>query len=153
MLTISTGSPDLGKLRTPAVAFLLEQSSEPPELGSWDGTISSAIRRVTANRDFRAAKDEALHLLGTEGGIERVLLIGMGKVADRLASLKRAAAIASRRAHQAGFGRLAIHAGSVSSDEAEAIAVGAIAGAWEFKEMQAPLPAEERRAPLTEVVL
>lgn len=153
MLKISTGSPDLGKLRVPAVAFLLEQSSEPPELGSWDGSISSAVRRVTTNRDFRGTKDEALHLLGTEGGIERVLLIGMGKVADRLASLKRAAAIAARRAHQAGFGRLAIYAGSVSSDEAEAIAVGAIAGAWEFKEMQTLPPAEERRAPLTDVVV
>jgi leucyl aminopeptidase len=153
MLKISAGSLDLGALKSPAVAFLLEQTGAPPVLGTWDGATSAAVRRVTSNRDFRGGKDETLHLLGTEGGVERVLLVGMGKVMDRRASLKRAAAIAARRAHQLGFGRLAIHAGEVSSDEVEAMAVGALAGAWEFKEMQTPPPADERRAPLTEVVI
>jgi leucyl aminopeptidase len=153
MLKISVGSSDLGKLKTPAVAWLTEQLSGAPSLGALDGPTSGAIRRVTANRDFRGSKDETLHLLGTEGGIERVVLVGMGKVTERLGSLKRAAAIAARRAHQAGFGRLAIYAGDVSSEEAEAIAMGAIAGAWEFKEMQTPPPDDERRAPLTEVIV
>ncbi|MGH7678741.1 MAG: leucyl aminopeptidase [Gemmatimonadaceae bacterium] len=151
MLKISAGSSDLGKLKAPAVALLLEQLNGPPELGSLDKALGSAVRRVTSNRDFRGNKDETLHLLGTEGGVERLLLVGMGKVSDRLASLKRAAAIAARRAHLAGFGRMAIYAGSVSADEAEAITIGAIAGSWDFKEMQTPPPEDERRAPLTAV--
>lgn len=153
MLKISAGSSELGILQTPALAILLEQLSGSPDLGSLDGTIAGAVRRVTASRDFRGARDETLHLLGAEQGVERVLLVGMGKVSDRLASLKRAAAIAARKANQAGFGRVAIYAGDVSEDEAEAIAFGAIAGAWELKEFQTPPPDDERRSPLTEVTV
>src|SRR5687767_1244296 len=98
MLKISAGSSDLGTLQTPALAVLLEQLTGQPELGSLDGGIATAVRRVTSRRDFRGTRDETLHLLGVEDGVERLLLVGMGKVADRLASLKRAAAIAARRA-------------------------------------------------------
>lgn len=143
----------MGTLRTPALALLLEQVSAAPDLGALDGGVASAVRRVTARRDFRGTRDETLHLLGAENGVERILLVGMGKVTDRLASLKRAAAIAARKAAQAGFGRLAIHASITTADEAEAVALGAIAGAWELKEFQSPPPDDERRAPLVEVVV
>ena len=108
---------------------------------------------MIAARDFRGTRDETLHLLGTENGVERLLLVGMGKVTDRFAALKRAASIAARRANQAGFGRLAIFAGDVTADDAEVIALGAIAGSWDMKEFQTPAPEDERRAPLTEVVV
>src|SRR3954471_12378523 len=98
MLKISAGSSDLSSLRAPALAILLEQTSEAPTLANLDRSIASAIQRVIARRDFRGSKDETLHLLGVENGTERVLLVGMGKVADRPAALKRAAAIATRRA-------------------------------------------------------
>jgi len=153
MLKISAGSSDLGALRAPALAVLLEQGAVAPELGALDSAVVAGIRRVLSSRDFRGARDETLHLLGSEKGVERVLLVGTGKVSDRVASLKRAAAIAARRANQAGFGSMAIFAGSLSADDAEAIALGAIAGAWELKEFQAPPPDDERRAPLTEVVV
>ena len=153
MPKIVAGSSDLGKLRVPAVALLLEQLTGPPELSSPDPALAAAIRRVTTNRDFRGAKDETLHFLGTEGAIERVLLVGMGKITDRRSSLKRAAALAARRANQGGFGRLAIYAGSVSADDVEAITVGAAAGAWEFKEMQTPPPEDERRLSLSEILV
>jgi leucyl aminopeptidase len=153
MLKISAGSPDLGTLKVPAVALLLEQLTGPPELSSPDAALAAAIRRVTTNRDFRGAKDETLHFLGTEGGIERVLLVGMGKVTDRRSSLKRAAALSARKANQAGFGRLAIYAGPLTAEEIEALTLGAAAGAWEFKEMQTPPPEDERRPSLTEIVI
>jgi leucyl aminopeptidase len=153
MPKIAAGSSDLGKLKVPAVALLLEQLTGTPELSSPDPALAAALRRVTTNRDFRGAKDETLHFLGTEGGIERVLLVGMGKVTDRRSSLKRAAALAARKANQAGFGRLAIYAGNVSPDEVESITFGASAGAWEFKEMQTPPPEEERRPALSEIVV
>jgi leucyl aminopeptidase len=153
MLKLSAGSSDLGALKTPGLAVLLDQASTAPTFGSLDATVANAIRRVMSRRDFRAGRDETLHLLGSENGIERVLLVGMGKVSDRMASLRRAAAIAARKATQSGFGRLAIFAGEVSSNEAEAIALGAIAGSWEMKEFQTPLPDDERRAPLVEATI
>jgi len=152
MLKISAGSPDLGALRTPGLAVLLDQASGPPSFGALDPAIARAIQRVMSRRDFRSGRDETLHLLGNDS-IERVLLVGMGKVTDRRASLRRAAALAARRATQSGFGRLAIFAGELDADDAEAVALGAIAGAWEMKEFQAPPPDEERRAPLAEAVV
>lgn len=153
MLKISAGPSDLGVLRTPALAILAAQEDSGPDLGTLESGLAGAVRRVMASRDFRAARDETLHLLGGEKGVERVLLVGMGKVTDRLTALKRAAAIAARKANQAGFGSLAVHAGQVTADEAEAITLGAIAGAWQMREFQTPPPDDEKRAPLTDVVV
>ena len=153
MLKISAGSADLGALRAPALAILAAQDAGAPDLGSLEKGLAASVRRVTSSKDFRSARDETLHLLGVEGGVERVLLVGMGKVTDRRASLKRAAAIAARKAHQAGFQRLAIYAGQLSADDAEAITLGAIAGAWKMTEFQSPVPEEEKRAPLAEVTV
>ena len=153
MLKISAGSSDLGGLKAPALALLLEQPVSADNLGALDAALASAIRRVVSRRDFRGARDETLHLLGAENGVERVLLIGMGKIGDRAASLRRASALAARRATQGGFGSLSIYAGNIDGDDAEAIALGAIAGAWEMKEYQTPVPEDERRATLTEVTV
>src|SRR5688572_1583083 len=144
---------DLGALKVSGLAVLVEQSTTPPALGTLDKGIAAAITRVMSRRDFRAGRDETLHLLGAENGIERVLLIGMGKVNDRAASLRRASALAARRATQSGFGRLAIFAGELSAADAEAITLGAIAGSWEMKEFQVAPPEEDRRAPLSEVLI
>ena len=158
MLNISAGTPDLKGLKTPGLAILLEQgpnagSAAIPALGNLDESVAAAVRRVVTHRDFRGARDEMMHMLGVEGGIERVLLVGMGKVTDRMASLRRAGALAARRGHQSGFGRLALFAGDLSAAEAEAVTLGAIAGSWELKEFQTPPPEDERRAPLTEAAL
>jgi leucyl aminopeptidase len=153
MVKISAGPADLGGLRTPGLAVLLPQGPEAPAFGALDKALAAAITRVMARRDFRAGRDETMHLLGAENGVERVLLVGMGKVTDRAASLRRAAALAGRRAGQAGFGRLAIFAGPLSAADAEAVTLGAIAGAWELKEYQVPPPEDERRAPLADIVV
>jgi leucyl aminopeptidase len=150
---ISADSLDLASLKTPALALLIEQASGPPNLRNLNKSIAAAIDRVMASRDFRAGKDETLQLLGVENAVERVLLVGLGKITERLGSLKRAAAVAARKSHQAGFGKLAIYAADVGSEEAEAITVGASAGAWELKDYQTPPPEDERRAPLTEIVV
>ena len=153
MLKLSAGSSDLGALKTPGLAVLLEQTSTSPALESLEPAIAAGIKRVLSRRDFRCGRDETLHLLGTDSGIERVLLVGLGKVTDRGAALRRAASIAARRATQSGFGRLSIYAGDVTAWDAEAIAMGAIAGSWEMKEFQTPLPDDERCATLVEVVV
>src|SRR5262245_13489600 len=101
MVTISAGSSDLGKLRVPSLALLMAQGSQPPSLGTLDRGLAAGVQRVLDRRDFRAGRDETLHLLGIEQGVERLLLVGMGKPTDRLAALKRAASIAARRSNQA----------------------------------------------------
>ena len=151
MLKISSGA-GLGALKVPGLAILVEQGA-PPALAGLDAGVAAAINRMLTRRDFRAGRDESMHLLGAENGVERVLLVGMGKVTDRSASLRRAAAIAARRGAQAGFGRMAIFAGGLDEVEAESVALGALAGAWEMKEFQVPQPEEERRLPLTEAVV
>src|SRR5687768_17408569 len=152
MLKILAGPADLGALRVPALAVLVEQSAVP-DVAGLDAGLASGIQRVIGSRDFRGSRDETLHLLGADGGVERVLLVGMGKVNDRRASLKRAAALAGRRGHQSGFRRIASHAGPLSADDAESIAAGVAAGSWELKEFQSPPPADEQRAPLAEAVI
>ena len=153
MVNVSAGIANLGAVKAPALALLLEQNGAAPKLANLDGALAGAVQRVIERRDFRAGRDETLHLLGTENGIERLLLVGMGKASDRNAALKRAAAIAARKAHQAGFGKLTIFADGVGANEAEAITIGAIAGSWELKDYQSPPPEDERRAPLSDVTV
>jgi len=155
MLKISAGSSDLGTLRTPVLALLSEQitAGSAADYGSLGGAVLAQVRRVIANRDFRGARDETLHLLGEETGAQRILLFGMGKVADRPASLKRAGALAARKAHQSGFGRMTVYAPGMDAGDAEAVGLGAIAGAWELREYQTPPPEDDRRAPLEEVTI
>jgi leucyl aminopeptidase len=151
MLTLVAGAPHLAGTTTPALALLLEQPVVVP--GGLEGAAAAAVRRAVDTRDFRAARDEMATLLGVEGAIERVVLVGMGTVTDRRSALRRAAAIAARRAHQSGVGRLAVWAPSASADDVEAIALGAIIGAWDLKDYQTPPPEDERRAPLAEVTV
>lgn len=153
MVKLSAGPADPGSLRTPGLAILVDHTSGPPPLGGLEASIARSIQRVMTRRDFRAGRDETLHLLGVDGGVERVLLVGLGKVTDRRASLRRGAALAARRAAQGGYGRLAILAGDLTADDAEAVALGAVAGAWELREFQTPPPEDERRVPLAEVVV
>jgi leucyl aminopeptidase len=151
MLTLVVGSPDLTGIRTPALALLLEQPAVVPR--GLEGAAGAGVRRAVETRDFRAERDETASMVGVEGAIDRVLLVGMGKVTDRRSALRRGAAIAARRAHQSGFGRLTIVAGAASVDDVESIALGAIIGAWDMKEFQTQPPEDERRAPLTEVTI
>jgi leucyl aminopeptidase len=151
MLKLVAGATDLAGITAPALALLLEQPVVvPPALV---GPTAAVVRRAVDTRDFRAAGDETAVLVGIEGAVERVLLVGMGKVTDRRSALRRAAAIAARRAHQSGFGRLTIVAGTVSVDDVESIALGAIIGAWDMKDFQMQPPEDERRAPLIEVTI
>lgn len=153
MLNVTAGPTDLGGLKTPALALLLEQGSTAPNVPGLDKAVAESVRRVIASRDFRGTRDEVVSLLGIDGGVERVMLVGMGNVTDRRASLRRAATIAARRLHAAGVGRLAMYGGALNADEVENVTLGAITGAWELKDYQLAPPEEDRRAPLTEATI
>jgi leucyl aminopeptidase len=130
---------------------------EKPALGETlaelDTVLGGSIGRALESRDFRGGKDEVFQLSGTSDAARRVLLIGMGNVADRSGSLRRAAAVAARQAMKLGTGDIAFHAGTLGEREVEAITVGLIAGSWEYKDLKTAPPEDERRRPLESAVI
>lgn len=150
-LALSVRAPDFGALDTPLLVLALPSGAAVDEtLTALDRRTGGVLRRTLERRDFRGGRDEVLHLSSATAGVERLLLIGMGKVVERPTGLRRAAAIAARQGAKLGVKRLSFFAGTLTEGEAEAIAVGLIAGAWDFRELKTPPPADEQREPLEE---
>jgi leucyl aminopeptidase len=148
-LSIKYRSTDLAALDSPLLVIALAADEPPPPaVVALDARLGGGISRTFTRRDFRGSRDETLHLSGAAAGVERVLLVGMGKVTERPAGIKQAAAIAARRAISMGTGHVDFYAGAVTEEEAESGTVGLIAGAWEYKELKSVPPEEERRRPL-----
>ncbi len=149
-LSLSVGPAALGALDTPLLVIALPSAPTlDAALAPLDAALGGALTRTLERRDFRGGRDEALHLVGAASGPARVLLLGMGKATDRVGSLRRAGAIAARQSGRMGCGSLAFYAGALAEREVEAVTVGLSAGAWDYTETKTPLPAEDRRAPLT----
>ena len=142
-------------LEAPLVAVVLGPDTPPgAAVAALDREMGGVIARSISARDFRAGKDEVLHLTGGPKGAHRVLLVGMGAPTHRVAALRRAAALSARRAKGLGVPSLALHApGVTKADEIEALAAGLMAGAWEYNELKATLPAAEQRPPLEQAAL
>ena len=150
-LSLTAGRADLAALDAPLLVVALASGDALDDrLTALDGPLAGALARFLERRDFRAGRDETLHLAGGSTGPARVLLVGLGKITERVSALRRAAALAARQAGRMGVGRLAFYAGALSRDETEAIAVGLAAGAWEYTDTKTPPPDEEKRAPLTD---
>ncbi len=146
---------DPSSARVPVLAVLLPPTAAlPRELKRLDtlfgGQLTAALRR----RDFRGKRDEqyVLSRAGRSGGPARVLLVGMG-AEDRVAALRRAAAVAARAAKGQGVGAMALFAGALSAVETEATVVGASLGAWEYSDLKSPVAEADRREALAEVVI
>ena len=153
-VALTTATPDFASLDIPLlVVALATNPTLTDELKPIDAVTGGALGRALGRRDFRGGRDETLHLAGGEKGIQRVLFVGMGPAADRVASLRRAGAIAGRQANRLGVGRLAFFAGAMNAAEVEAAGLGLIAGAWDFKEMKTAPPADEQRTPLEAATL
>src|ERR687886_686735 len=121
--TVTVRAADLASLTSPLLALALPADPQlAPEIDSLSGGVGRVIARTLERRDFRGARDETLHLSGAEGGAERILLVGMGKVTDRASAIRRAAAIAARRAVSLGTGHLDFFAAGLAEEEAEAAA-------------------------------
>ena len=143
--------PDLpAGFTTPLLAVVVPQGALPPSLSALDQGTSGALARLFAAKDFTGRKDETAVIYPT-GNAARVLLVGVGKAAevDR-GRIRRAAAIAAKRAQSLGVASAAFHLpvearGSVSPQDAgQAIAEGLGQGAWQFSEMKQP-PEEPRQ--------
>jgi leucyl aminopeptidase len=153
-LSLTAGRADLASLDVPLLVVALAPGVARDEpLTALDTTLGGALARLLDRRDFRAGRDETLHLAGAASGPARVLLVGLGKGTERVSALRRAGALAARQAGRMGAGRLAFYAGVLTREETEAVAVGLAAGAWDYLDTKTPPPDEERRAPLTDAVI
>ena len=146
-LSLHAGPP--AELAAPLLAVALAADEALPHaLGALDQTTGGAIGRALARRDFRGGRDETLHVGGADAGVERVVLVGMGKAKDRSAALKRAGAVAGRAAVKLGTGAVAFYAAGLDSAGAEAAAVGLGMAAFRYDDLKRQPPEAERRAPL-----
>jgi leucyl aminopeptidase len=117
-----------------------------------DDATGGAINRVLAAGDFSGKKDETA-VIYPSGSIARVLLVGLGKPEeiDRT-GIRRAAAIAGKRARSLGVPRAAFYIppearGKVPLAEVgQSIAEGLAQGAWQYNEMKKP--GEDKKPPL-----
>jgi leucyl aminopeptidase len=137
----------------PLLAIAVPQGSTlPPALSSLDASIGGALGRLYAAGDFVGKRDEVAVLYPT-GPADRVVLVGLGKVErESHPDLRRAAAIASKRARTLGApggafyltpeGRGALEWREVG----QRIAEGLAQGAWVYSEMKKPT--DDRKPPL-----
>ena len=148
-LDLAVRSVDPAAVKTPLLALLLPAGSTlSAGLKRLDAAIDGALSRALKRGDFRGGRDETLHLQGSSGLAERILLVGIGKVSSIPLALRRAGAVASRQAHRLGVGQMSVWTARADKAAIEGLGVGLHLGAWEFIELRTPPAPEERRAPL-----
>ena len=153
-LSLTSGPASLGALDVPLLVLALGAGDGlDAAMTPLDTTLGGALSRSIERRDFRGGRDETLHMVGNTSGPARVLLLGLGKPTDRTSALRRAGALAARQASRMGSGALSFYAGALTTTEAEALAVGLAAGAWEYTDTKTPPPVDERRAPLARATI
>ncbi len=152
-LSLDSSTAGASAHNTPLLVVLMAVGDAlPADLGGIDTELGGALGRALERRDFRAGRDETLHLLGT-GGVQRVLLLGMGPATLRRSALRRAGAIAARQAGKLGVGEMSVLAGTLDAAEVEALVVGLAAGAWDYLDTKTLPPEDERRAPLSRATI
>lgn len=153
--TVTVSDSPLDRLETPLLVLPLTPAAAKALVGDLaiiDGQTGGALSRAIERRDFRASRDETLLLTGGEKGIQRVLVMGLGDGKDDVVNVRRAATLAGRKANGMGVGNLAFY-GASNDLSAEAIVLGLVAGAWDFREMKSAVPVEEQRSPLTAITI
>jgi leucyl aminopeptidase len=103
---VPTAVPEID---TPLLAVLVPAGDLPASLADLNRSTGSVLQRAFASGDFKGKKDETALLYAAGGKAQRVLLVGLGKSADvKIQSVRRAAAIAARRARSLGTGKVAV---------------------------------------------
>ena len=135
------------------VVILPSDPSLAPPLTAIDGPLGGTIARSLARRDFRGARDETLLLVGGDTGAQRVLLVGRGGTPLTRTAARRATAIAARQAMKLGTASMHVFLPDADADAIEGMALGAAAGSWEYRDLRAPVPDKDKRAPLATVTI
>jgi leucyl aminopeptidase len=141
--TLTTKS--VADVDTPLLAVAVATGGElPTSLSALDTATGGALARALSSGDFKGKRDETLLAYGSERA-RRVLLVGMGKPADvSRGTIRRAAAVAAKRARSLGAGRLtfAVAAearnGVAARELGQAAVEGAAQGGWSFIDLKRP---------------
>ena len=130
----------------PLLAVAVPKQTEktmPVELAAYDQRAAGVVARLFTSGDFTGAKDETAHVFLAGKGPQRLLLVGVGKADDvGRTQVRRAAAIAARRAKALGTGAVAFTMPAAfrpklgAKDAAQAAAEGMGQGAWQFDELK-----------------
>src|SRR3989441_2388755 len=140
-------STPLAQVTTPLLALALPQGGTvPPSLVELDRAVGGVVGRAITSGDFKGKRDESALLYPGGGKAERVLLVGLGKPGEvTRSSIRRAAAVAAKRARALGAGAqhfafaVAREArnGVAGKDPRQGAAEGAAPGEWALTELQA----------------
>lgn len=133
---ISTKQPL--SVQTPLLAVIVTQGFVPLK--------EASVERAVASGDYKGKKDETLLVYGASkagGGPERILLVSAGKPGEiTRSSIRRAAAIAAKRARALGTTAFALTVtpearGGLGAAELAQVAIeGAAQGGWQFLELK-----------------
>ena len=144
-MRFSTRDTPLRSLDVPLLAVTLAKGDAlDDQLRGLDDALGGALSRVIERRDFRAGRDETMHLVGGTKGPQRVLLVGLGGVTETQVAIRRAAMIAARFARRTGAPELAWYHGD-GAPHVENAVIGLSMGAWEYTETKSPPPDDELR--------
>ncbi len=133
-----------GDLETPLLAVIVPTGTTvPTSLAALDRATGGIVARAITSGDFKGKRDEAQLLYPVSGKIQRLLLVGVGKGTDvSRSALRRAAAVAAKRARQLGAKTFALLAaaeartGVKPKDWGQVAVEGAAHGAWIFTDMK-----------------
>src|SRR5207244_8002246 len=121
-----------------------EGSGRPTSLADLDRAAGGVVARVITSGDFKGKRDETTLLYPTGAKSERVLLVGLGKPGEVTRNaIRRAAAVAAKRARGLGAKQLAVTVaaearnGVSARDLGQVVVEGAAQGAWAFTELKA----------------
>ncbi len=135
MKTLIATKP-LGSVETPLLALIVAQG------GGSTTAIDPGVERAVASGDYKGKKDETL-LVYASGKAQRILLVGIGKANEITRSaIRRAAAIAAKRARSLGSKTLSLAVakearGSLGAAElAQVLIEGTAQGGWQFTELK-----------------
>src|SRR5204863_7023485 len=128
-------SRPLAGIESPLVAIIVAQGAPAP-------LKDPGLERAIASGDYQGKKDEALLVYGA-GKTERVLLVGIGKTSEiTRGAVRRAAAIAAKRARTLGTKTFALTVGKEArgglgaAELAQVRIEGAAQGSWQFTELK-----------------
>src|SRR5438094_8725458 len=144
-MTSGVASAPLAQVDAPLLAVALGQGSVlPASLADLDRAAGGVVARVITSGDFKGKRDETTLLYPSGAKPERVLLVGLGKPGEvTRTTIRRAAAVAAKRARTLGAKQLAFAVApearnGVSARDLGQVAVeGAAQGAWAFTELKA----------------
>jgi leucyl aminopeptidase len=146
---IAVVTTPLATLETPLLAIAVaEGAGVPASLAALDQAAGGVLGRALTSGDFSGKRDETSLLYPGGGKAQRILLVGMGKPAEVTRnSMRRAAAVAAKRARALGAKQLSVAVASearkatTAFEVGQAVAEGAGQGAWAFTELKrAPEP-------------